>query len=756
MTARSWRTPLRLFAAALVIRALPWASVYDEDSVFLRGPDAYYHLRRIFYTLTNYPEALVFDRYVQFPHGAKIIWPPFLDTLFATLLWPVAQLRGLEGAEVVAPWLPPILGAITVVVTWAGVRRHFGDTAALGAGGLLCVLGGHFVYSRLGALDHHVAVSLVSALLLFASLDALRAASLGSMRRPALLVGGLAGIALLVWPGALLYAALALAGLAAVALCETERERAAQHWMSLALAGLLATCIVAPFSLGNEWPQWSSMTPVVLSSFQPWFFACAALVALAPALAGRGATGSGGAAGRALLAVGTGAVLLGASALLSADLRDGFADAWRWLAKGEEFQASVVESQGLFMVNGKPSDSMARLQLSMLVYAFPVLWLFGCVEAARRTQRGPLVFLLVWSGVLFAVTLLQKRFLDAFSVAFAATCAATAMAFWKRYGGAPDGLAARAALAAIVLALIPLAGNYTPHLDNLLRSFQDEPLRLGTLHRANRILVGVSRWIRTYTPRTAGWLSAEQQPEYGIMAPWSAGHIIQQVARRPTVVDNFGDDAGAENYALERRFWASTTDESSGILDELGARYVLVTDGDPRAVMFGFYSTYRKLLLRDGSGQIDRAGRALTRGSERYRLLMESQQLSERARRPYAKLFEHVEGAVLRGLTTPEREVGLSIPIRTNRERRFHYRDRVTSDAEGSFAFRVPYAVGGGPEAVQATGPYTLRCGLAYVQASVDEIDVLTGREILVDDPCTGRTATPPKPRRPPRQRRRR
>ena len=43
--------PLGLFLLALAVRALPWRTVFDGDRVLLFGNDAYYHLRRIRYTV---------------------------------------------------------------------------------------------------------------------------------------------------------------------------------------------------------------------------------------------------------------------------------------------------------------------------------------------------------------------------------------------------------------------------------------------------------------------------------------------------------------------------------------------------------------------------------------------------------------------------------------------------------------------------------------------------------------------------------
>ena len=170
---REHRVDLALFALAFGVRALPAALVFAGGVVTLRGNDAYYHLRRIFYSIANLPTALVFDPYVAFPAGAKPIWPPAFDWLLALLLWPVARLGGEAAVERAAAWVPPLLGAATVVLAWRVARRHLGPRAGLTAGLLLAVLGGHFSISQLGALDHPAAVSLAATGLLAATLGLL-------------------------------------------------------------------------------------------------------------------------------------------------------------------------------------------------------------------------------------------------------------------------------------------------------------------------------------------------------------------------------------------------------------------------------------------------------------------------------------------------------------------------------------------------------------------------------------------------------
>lgn len=73
-------TPWLIFALALATRGLQWTSVLIADRVIFFGNDAYYHMRRIVFALERFPETLQFDTYVNFPEGAKVIWPPLSST----------------------------------------------------------------------------------------------------------------------------------------------------------------------------------------------------------------------------------------------------------------------------------------------------------------------------------------------------------------------------------------------------------------------------------------------------------------------------------------------------------------------------------------------------------------------------------------------------------------------------------------------------------------------------------------------------
>jgi hypothetical protein len=50
------------------------------------GADAYYHARRIWYSVVNFPEFLHLDPYLNFPEGGRAIWSSEFDWLAALKL----------------------------------------------------------------------------------------------------------------------------------------------------------------------------------------------------------------------------------------------------------------------------------------------------------------------------------------------------------------------------------------------------------------------------------------------------------------------------------------------------------------------------------------------------------------------------------------------------------------------------------------------------------------------------------------------
>jgi dolichyl-diphosphooligosaccharide--protein glycosyltransferase len=486
---------------------------------------------------------------------------------------------------------------------------------------------------------------------------------------------------------------------------------------------------------------------VVLTNFQPWLFGVLALFGLACGGLWRRPSLGGDLRRRAAGGIAVGCCLLAMSAVLFPEILVGAEDAWRWLAKRESFQAAVSESKSLVVHQGQLDGHLAALRLSYFFFLFPLAVAAALRSLRRERDRSPLLLLLWWSLGLFAVTLLQKRFFNSFSVAMAlvmgwslrlsvqslpprwlATCARRA-AVWT------------ALSALVLLLLLPVLRSYAPYVSNQIGFLRDRDLVLRDSVARRRVAVQMAEWLRHNTPETSAWMG-EGTPEYGVMAPWPIGHVIEYAGRRPTVTDNFGDDIGEEGFNRARRYYLGREGAGSQILEQLGVRYVVAQSkhaylAETPAAGAIFYSLY----FLDGSESAPPAGDQTgprIEALERHRLIYESRPLRRGSsdEPPLYKIFEFVEGARISGSAAPGSRIRLTLPLRSNRGRALVYAATTAADAQGRYRLRVPYSNRGARPAFRAAPHYTLECGGESAPLRIDEDAVRSGAELRGPDLC--------------------
>jgi dolichyl-diphosphooligosaccharide--protein glycosyltransferase len=744
----SVRVALALFGTALAVRLLPWPLVFGGEDVVAIEPDAYYHLRRILYSVVRFPELLTRDPYVNFPQGGEPIWTPVLDWSLAALARLVTDGREPQAVERLVVWAPPLLGATTVLVLYALARRRFGAPTALLAGLLLALLPGHFWFSQLGFVDHHVAATLATTGVLLAGMRLFEEDPAAAVpARRALLragaTGAAMGAAVLVWPGCLLHVGI-LQGAAVWRLLAFERREAAIAWARLlALAHATAAAVVLPLSAGNEWIRWGSASPVVLSNFQPlWFALGAASLGLLGELWQRAGAASTRIE-RALSGVLVGGAVFGAAMVLYAEFGAGIADALAWFLRTEAFQAVVGESTPLFWTPEGFERSLAERMFTRLVYAVPLLLTAFALAQRGRPGRAPEWLALGWSSALFVATLIQHRFMDSFSVVYALLLSWSGLHLyaWTRRR-LPRHAAAGAALALLLAALVlvaslPTARFYGEYVADLAAWRRGQPIALRGWMRTQEVLTGVARWIAAHTPETAGYLDAAKQPEYGVLAPLRFGHVLRYEARRPVVQDNFGDDV--TQHGLERAvayLAAEAEEQALAIAGELGVRYVVA--GGRGADDLGGYppgSVWARLTRpavligpRWGGPQPAQGAPALAR----HRLVYESDppRGAPPGTPPLLLVYEIVAGARVEGRALPGARVEARLLLRTRTGRTLEFASETLADASGRYALLLPYPNERFSPALEAPSPYRVRSGGSEAELFVSEQAVRQGETL--------------------------
>jgi dolichyl-diphosphooligosaccharide--protein glycosyltransferase len=708
---------------ALGLRLLGFPEVFVGDDVVFRLGDPCYHLRLALYAWTHFPAFLSFDRYLNFPDGAYVPWPPLYD------LWVAGSARlfgdSPRALELWAALWPPLLGALTALPVYAVGRAAGGTGLGLAAAAIFALLPASTATSRVGYADHHAAQVLLAAALLALQVRAHAATS----RRGALAVaaglGALRAALLGVWLGSFAY--LAVAELAAVGVATAlARGRVLRiEAASLPLTALL----VAPLAVPSPASPGGPFSPFELS----WLHVTACLAAALWALACERAALRAAGAGRRLLRAG----FLGAPAAAALLALPGVASGVLGAAGfvGGDLWASVnPEQQPLFQAVG--GRRFAIVLFGHLGWVLPLAPLVLALGAWGSRERAPLALAACWAVPLTGLAVRQSR--------FATDAAPTAsLAFAVALGWLSGALAARLHLRGLAAAL-PVCAlgaaalwptvslEHLPQWRATLAGLRATPgdaalaSAAGSLHR-------FAETVRAVTPETAGFLDPSRTPEYGILGDPSLGHALHYVARRPTPSDNLGVHIGERNLMATLRVLLGPSLEGAlAELERMRVRY-LVTSWQPA---YPPGSLLYQLHELDGAATAHRGALA------RFRLVAEGPRgelplaAALAAPRPRAdvvpyKLFEVVAGAVLEVALPPGRTARVSLPLSVAGGRRTFYRTRAEADADGFARIRVPYATGAGG-LVRSDGPYRVEAGGTTTCVEVSEADVREGRTVRV------------------------
>ncbi|MDD5656944.1 MAG: STT3 domain-containing protein [Elusimicrobia bacterium] len=577
---RFWLACVLLFLAALAVRALPWSRTFHDGKVFFYGTDSWYQVRRVEFAMRNGLRLPEPDPYLNYPQGGRTHLGPLFgkSTALAAMLLGV-DVRDRHALETFCAWVPAVLGALCAVVALALGWLLFGAGAGLLCGGLMAVLPAHVCYSMLGHFDHHVAESLLFGAVALALL-LWRRAEAGRRLRPALAAGACLWLLSLVSPSiTALYTAIFWL------ICLAEAFGGGGNaWLVFALpAFLLIPAGASSLGAGGQVERLSSVPSWLMfeqySFFQPLLLAfCAASVELAAALGSRrrGEELEGRALGRLV-----GSAL--ACGLLAAAL------AWPvWqgaasvLFKGETWVRYIAEYRPLFFSrpDGVFSTRFAFHTCGYLLAVFPLLWLW----AAGRTRS---VFFRVAPPVLFVLVLVQLHSLYVFAYGLALTLAAA----WARLREErPDWV--KPAAGVLALCLWPCGGW-------LWSLGQGSPYRYLTLSDQDYEMLSA---LERSSPSTSGYYDVKAVPEYGVLCPWSMGHAVIYLAKRPAVADPFG-----HGIAKEARYYTATdAAQAVAVLEENKARYAVAQDPTAGALPM-IYGQYLKLppdhpLLRGATG----------------------------------------------------------------------------------------------------------------------------------------------------------
>jgi oligosaccharyl transferase (archaeosortase A-associated) len=212
-----------LCGISLYIRiALPYQQVFHNGTVWFLETDSYFYMRNIENMVHNFPHFNVFDPYMFFPGGSDALTRPFFAWLVTAVILLVRGATTLYHMEVIAAYMPAILGALTVIPVYFIGKELFNRWMGVISAALIAILPGEFMHrSLLGFTDHHVAETLFSTVCILFLIMAIKRArereisfdhflnrNWSTIAKPlvySLLAGIFLGIYSLCWGGGLLF-----------------------------------------------------------------------------------------------------------------------------------------------------------------------------------------------------------------------------------------------------------------------------------------------------------------------------------------------------------------------------------------------------------------------------------------------------------------------------------------------------------------------------------------------------------------------
>jgi dolichyl-diphosphooligosaccharide--protein glycosyltransferase len=551
--------------------AISYRSVFGQDFVAFVESDAWYHMRLVDGLIRHFPWRIWHDAYLLHPGGEPVNVGPMLDWIIAG----IALVLGVGSpsprlVDAVGAFVPPVLGALTVVPVYALAKDLFSTRAGLWAAFCAAVLPGALLTrSALGFTDHHCAEVLFTTLTLMCVVRAIdHTRSAKSRSHQAIAAGVGLGTYLLTWGGgALFVATLALwAGLElVVARLRDDNDSSIVHaavpifvlsalmvapWAAtrpffaydlLALAGGLAT-IVTLYGIG----YWTTGRPRGRAVYFGLVAVVGLIGALAVVLVARTSLGGILSEVRRLSPLrATGYVREAVPLMRSAE--------WRPVPLWNEFTTSLPLC--LLGLLAGPFVNTHRAPGTRLLLAWGLVALgatFGQVRFAYYLAIPVAIFAGYGCDLLMRMITTRSEF----------------AASWTREAVAPMSgkTMLRIATASVVLA-VAIAGPGAPEI-----------IRKASLtNNLGPDWIDTLRWMRTNTPEPFGspdayYLGGDTaKGAYGVMSWWDYGYWITRIGRRVPIANP--KQSGVGNAA---QFFLSTDPQEAGqILSRAGARYVI-------------------------------------------------------------------------------------------------------------------------------------------------------------------------------------
>lgn len=760
----------------LVLRLLPMLYSISGNIVMFTGPDSYYHMRRIVYTVYHYPLSNIYDSYVNYPHGFLIAWPPLFDFISATL----SLIVGLGHPdrftmEIASSLVPVLMGLVAIILVYYILGDAINKKAGLLAALIMALLPAAAFRTIFGLVDHHALEVLISLTMYFLFLRSLAlgrdeglsfsnlTSNFTKFKKP-LMYAVLAGIAtacmVFSWDGAPVFISI-IAAYAFIQYAYNALNGEGSEYLTISgiITALVGLVVVAPVAATGQFGQNFSFDAEYLSWFHIVF-----LIAIASFFVVMGLMSKALLARKApWYALPATAFLMVAAAVLALKLFMpnfffGIESGVQYLAGMTDIAKTVSETEPLLQVNGRFSLLLPWAYFSTAgILSIVGLMIYLLFDLPGRKMKDAETFIIVWTGIVIVLGLMQKRFIYLLAVnvsifAGYALFKALDLAGLEEYLSSAatkkkPSSARSASISAPLLAVIAVSVVIlVPILLNCISMVL-------TPESYSLDWNDASAWLDDHSPKTSFTYSADDgtTPEYGVMSWWDYGNYILYRAERPAVANNF--QTGIKDAS--RYFIAPSEDVANAIMNKTDSKYVMMDFrmGSPYVGVPGgifedmaylggsdpssyhtiaklpngkstytgddkYYNTqYFRLFNEDGCGQWNTT-MPPQNGLSNYRLEYVTSHGDP------VKVFQYVPGATIAGNATPGSKVELKLKISSPYGSKTYYQF-TTAGSGGEYSFIVPYPTSDSTTMIKTGQAYNITYGntakLVEVPASAVE-----------------------------------
>jgi oligosaccharyl transferase (archaeosortase A-associated) len=415
------------FALALFMRIyFTYDQVFVNDWVKYTGNDAYFQMRVVDNMANNFPNLTAWDPYIIYPNGANYGGIHFFSSLLAFFVWLFTGGSPTPHAiDLISVFYPVVLGGLTVIPVYFIGKALFNRWAGVIAAGVFSIMPGEYLSrSVLGNADQHVAETLFITVAAMFTIYAIKSARQNQLSwehivkrdwkaiiKPliySLLAGVFLGIYLITWAGALLFVFIFVIYLILQSIIGHLKGQSGFHLgFTGFLIGLVSLLIFLPtpgYDSHKAALVVAAVLPLVLAALSGFMAKRKLQTYFYPAL----------------LAV-IGAVFIIAFKFISPTIFDTMMSQFAAVFNPSGASGATTSEMAPFLSPFGPFNiavAWSNLGTSMFLMPWAPIPGFGIIALIalivlyikNKAEDKPLLFFFIWTIVILAATLSQRRF----------------------------------------------------------------------------------------------------------------------------------------------------------------------------------------------------------------------------------------------------------------------------------------------------------------------------------------------------------